>query len=113
MPMPAASVGMIRNNLSRMLQLPVLFGVGISAVNVANYRKSPVYDPTDYFSTARILTGCVVKAAVYATFYPLPILDLILNINNDRLFKRHFIPLSVYGSGPTATASTLVSSNMW
>jgi len=72
------------------------FGITIAGINLLNYHKSPIYKSWDSLLFLRMLLAIGVKGAIYACFFPLPFIDMILNINNGPQFNRHFIPLYTY-----------------
>ena len=82
----------------------ILFGTAIGLINYFNYQKSPEYEghlkKQDSLQKIRLVSLCLVKGYIYTVFFPLPIIDMVFNLNDKKKFERHFIPFSIYGQIP-------------
>lgn len=83
---------------TEIMAIPLIFGSTITLINLINYRKSPDYRENNPLSNLKIGMASLVKGYIYGSFWPFPLIDMLLSLDNDKLFNRHFIPLSVYGT---------------
>ena len=79
------------------MRINIVFGSIIVGINLFNYQRSPAYKQNDSLVLTRIAISSVIKGVIYGSFWPLPMIDMTMNFNNEKQFNRHFIPLSVYG----------------
>lgn len=75
-----------------------LMSATIFGINLANMKKSPIYDTSDPLCKYRIIATSSIKGFVYGMTFPFSTIFIALSIDSKEAFSHHFIPNSVYNS---------------